>query len=926
MPQIGIVFLLYDRIHNGVSLPLSKKAKEPLFIQECVGMIAEKKLKNVDRVIKQPKKRGVFSYLFMPAIIPQAKELSRGGFGFLAYLIAYIYQGVRILPRNHPYVNANNIGQYGLRDVITVAANNVKFSKNNIDQIIIFFAVLSGVIIMALQFISFIILLFSGEAFAQTIPEIGLFGTAFPDTDIAFFMLREVFGIPDLFGTLEGGITGFHTGLHFLFNFYNLALLIVAVLVFLYYVIVVVAETASTGTPFGQRFSHIYAPLRLVIAIGLLVPLNYGFNGAQYITLYAAKLGSGFATTGWTVFNDSLDGNPLGAENSTLISPVKSPDINGLVEFMATVNACRAGYATFDGESIEGRVIFTDSNGAVERIPFTYDAYYALSNKNNSDAIVIQFGNYNNETPPKWTPHCGEVTIPINVPMGEGNLGPNGGISFNPGEMGFLQGVYFSFILSLWEDEDLIEIGQNFANYYDRNAIAYEKPQPSFQTEVISEHRTNIENQILAHYIAAASEAEFDIREETRQRGWGGAGIWYNRIAQINGGYTVATLDVPDISAFPIVMENVREQKENADGAFEACKAFNPNLADNNDVDLNGYDMKYAKIMDDSYQYWTCDNTFTTRNFIIDAISAVFGLEGLINIRDTITGPDGEIVQIHPLAKLSALGKGLVESAVSSIGMGVAASGVGGLLSGLGYQAGGQAFIAASSMFVSIGVVGLSIGFITFYILPFLPFIYFFFAVGGWVKGIFEAMVGAPLWALAHLRIDGEGIPGKMAMNGYFLIFEIFLRPILIVFGLIGGMATFSIMATILNEVFDLVVLNTANVNLDGDEAAFSRHTIDVFFFTIMYAIILYMMAMASFKMINMVPNSIIRWLGQSISSFNDNAEDPAGSLTTYAALGGNQIGGKLAGGMTQGAQGIGSLGGGFGRFMGFGNQNPPGG
>jgi len=101
--------------------------------------------------------------------------------------------------------------------------------------------------------------------------------------------------------------------------------------------------------------------------------------------------------------------------------------------------------------------------------------------------------------------------------------------------------------------------------------------------------------------------------------------------------------------------------------------------------------------------------------------------------------------------------------------------------------------------------------------------------------------------------------------------------------------------------------------------------SIDVFFFTIMYAIILYMMALASFKMINMVPNSIIRWLGQSISSFNDNAEDPANNLTSYAAIGGQQIGQKIAGGMTQGAQGAGALGGGLGRFAGFGNQNPPG-
>ena len=85
------------------------------------------------------------------------------------------------------------------------------------------------------------------------------------------------------------------------------------------------------------------------------------------------------------------------------------------------------------------------------------------------------------------------------------------------------------------------------------------------------------------------------------------------------------------------------------------------------------------------------------------------------------------------------------------------------------------------------------------------------------------------------------------------------------------------------------------------------------------------MMALASFKMINLVPNSIIRWLGQNISAFNDNAGDPAGNLTSYAAIGGNQLGSKLAGGLTQGTQAIGAGVGGLGRMAGMGPQPPSG-
>ena len=97
------------------------------------------------------KKRAILAYCLLPGIIPQIKELTRGGFGYLALLIATVYQAVRILPANHPYTRYENLGRFGLRQVITAAAGNIKLERKNLDQIIIFFAVLAGLIIQYLQ-------------------------------------------------------------------------------------------------------------------------------------------------------------------------------------------------------------------------------------------------------------------------------------------------------------------------------------------------------------------------------------------------------------------------------------------------------------------------------------------------------------------------------------------------------------------------------------------------------------------------------------------------------------------------------------------------------------------------------------------------------------------------------------------------------
>lgn len=850
-------------------------------------------------------KKDVAKFFFFPGFIPQIKELGRGGFGYFAFLIAVVYRAVRILPANHPYTFPENLGTFGIRQVVAAAANNVKLDKNNIDQIIIFFAVLTAIVVLILQIASFLIMLLTGQALAEEVgPDSfgGLFGTQNPETDLAFHMLREVFGIPEMFGSVTQ--TTLHKALHVLINFYNLALLLVAVLVFLYYVIVVVAETAQTGTPFGKRFSHIYAPFRLVIAIGLLVPLNYGFNGSQWITLYAAKAGSGFATTGWIQFNNTLD-NPTGKETPSLIAETKAPDIDALVEFMAMVVACKHAYLNSSDKYKIEKICVTEhptKKGSYLKSPCKGSSSVAVKD------IKVMFG----FDDPKGTPipTCGVLVQNVTVPMNPDDK--------KNGDPGKLHDEYLKIVDMLWQDGTLNNMGYIFtaAHMTDIDVSGYPPP-PADKIEVLKNARVKLKEAVRKHYADARQNVDFKMREEVKQLGWGGAGIWYNRIAQVNGAYVVATLSVPAAHKWPQVAQYIMDQKKNADSKFKGCELFEPNIADDKQVKYKrgGIDRTYGKIFNDVHKYWTCDKSRNASNFFLDTMFGIFGLNGLMNIRQNAEGiaSDGskKEVVIHPLAKLSALGKSLVESAIRSLGYAVGISVIGGAVGVLSPQF-GSALDAASSMFVSIATIGLAIGFVTFYILPFLPFIYFFFAVGNWVKSIFEAMVGAPLWALAHLRIDGDGLPGKMALKGYYLIFEIFLRPILTVFGLLGGMAIFTALAMILDEVFDLVVVNTAGVDLSKeDDALLSRHIVDVFFFTCVYAIVLYMMAISSFKMINLVPNMILRWLGEAVEAFSDGAGDPAANITQYATIGTQRIGGQAMGAAVSLGKTVGAAGGG---------------
>jgi len=416
--------------------------------------------------------KNVVKYTFTPGILPQIREITKGGFGYLAYLMAVVYHSVRILPDNHPYLRQENLGKYGIRDVIAVAANHVRFSKQNIDQILIFFAILSGV----------------------------------------------------------------HQAFHMILHFYNLAILLVAVLVFIYYVIVVVAETAQTGVPFGKRFSHIYAPFRLIIAVGLLVPLNYGLNGSQYVTLFAAKLGTNLATNAWIGFNEVVE-NPTGMDNAALIAESQPPDTVGLVNFMAVAVACREAYrvvGALRGTPIE---MFQEETGpdGTKTVNKVVGGNFQLANGDARQNVRIIFGARDSlgiGSIARVLPFCGSIVVPIVVPMGSNTNG-------TPGK---LQEKYLELVTGLWFDEQLAAWGSDFACAQagiEACSFSSDYHPPSEDREkLVQDTQTSIDAIIKQHYVDAR-ETDFKLKEDVRKLGWGGAAKYYNLIAQVNGYHAV---------------------------------------------------------------------------------------------------------------------------------------------------------------------------------------------------------------------------------------------------------------------------------------------------------------------------------------------------------------------------------------------------
>jgi hypothetical protein len=90
-------------------------------------------------------------YFLLPQVVPRARSLFGSGFSHIAFFMAQIYRAARLLPAGHAYLLPSNIGRFGVRHVITEAARNLSFRRENSDQILIFMILVLGLGIVFAQ-------------------------------------------------------------------------------------------------------------------------------------------------------------------------------------------------------------------------------------------------------------------------------------------------------------------------------------------------------------------------------------------------------------------------------------------------------------------------------------------------------------------------------------------------------------------------------------------------------------------------------------------------------------------------------------------------------------------------------------------------------------------------------------------------------
>ncbi|MDP9196888.1 MAG: DotA/TraY family protein, partial [Pseudomonadota bacterium] len=759
-------------------------------------------------------------------------------------VIGMILADAGLVPRNHPLITGEDKDRGAFIRLVKLAWSNVKFDKAHVRPAAVFLAVVLGLALFVITLAAVLVKMAMGLNSAFAAPG-SLFVPPDPGADASLGFIRTVFGTDGARIASGGGVL--QQGLRQMLSMYSTAILILASIILLYYLVAMTIETAHHGVPFGKRHNMVWSPIRLVFALLLLIPIGGGLNTGQYMILNVARWGAGLGSNVWAVFTQNARNMAYEAAQAPI--PDVQPQLVNAFEALKCVKQKKNELAA-KRSSLKGANVPNSANyGKSLETTFGTDE--------REGATFMYFGTTEDPTA------CGTIELD----------------KASPGDSPFLQNFKAAKRSIFMDKVTKLKPGAYAAadlTSRRKDSTPLRVSEATVEQAAVEELKKleGLNNEFRqemtqAHAQARAQlKAELEAAQNAPDRGWTRAMTYFVAGAGKASALAKATMDKPKVRAPATLDETGRDV-----------------LSGLAKLALLPYDFGY-KIgeMIESGQFecaadikcWLEHFKKAAEGFLDKLFEAMFKQAGMGNGNSWLFFTYSSA---NPMASMVTLGHSL--QTMNLYGMGIALTMV--ILTG--GTAGGSPATGFATLAMSTGFAA---GFALSYVLPLIPVMRFFFGVISWLVMLLEGLVAIPLIALAHMNTEGEGLPGPMARQAYMYALNLFLRPIMLIIGMVAAMMMFSIAIGILNPVF------TAAVGGFSTGSAMAK-----FMFTIVYAVAGYTVANACFHLIDLFPEHSLRWIGgpswrdtNELQNFTHTAMAGAAATTT-AAQGLIQAGGS---------------------------------
>lgn len=749
-----------------------------------------------------------------------------------------------------------------------------------------------------------------------------------PADDQSIFFLGQIFGNVGTVLPIRGDAPII---LGVMFKTFNTIVLTVGALIVLYITVMGVMATAHEGEFLGKKWHKLWTPIRTLLGIATLVPTAGGYSVIQIVMLWIIVQGIGAADFIWTTTLKTIDvagsvtANPaipvVGVNNSmkTLFQAITC-DQAARARYPSPVGAPRQGayYCTSNGGSQfcqvtsnfnpSGDSVFNlGPNGRCGVMSFCNtatscadpDSIKCAACKAQHDALVqnVQQLNaigkmfvdtdyqyrifyatsWNTKVPMRPAPwiskYCADKGIGTSkccVPSATGEGGCLGNPGDFPNPTNFAVGPSEGAVKFMWKYAIMPQTGNT--NFLTANTNLYVATVAAAVTDKISQIATT------------KSDMQDPRLVEAQKFGWIYAGAYYYAIAQKNNNnLTEANPAFTMSGEDPAVTSEANELTEyrinyGAAGQLTDAAAISVTQSTGG-ADFTSSIPTALAPLTDSFKT-------VTGNIMRDFQKYVSGAS------------DPTKMATNPLSALQSFGYGLLVTIQIFF---VVALVVAFIAAILGYL---NVFVIGTGIVNPIGptlstlmliLVPLMMAFMAaFFVIggtlaiyvPLIPYIIFTVGVIGWLIAVIEAMVAAPIVALGILGPGGQHELLGRAEPAMMLIFAIFLRPGLMIFGLIAAMLLSIVVVTMINSGFNMVM--SSILTYPG--------LIETFLFIAAYVMLVVTALNKSFALIYIIPDGVMRWIGGQAPGYGG-AQD-VGEAT-----------GQVKGGIEGGASGAASAG-----------------
>jgi conjugal transfer/type IV secretion protein DotA/TraY len=590
-----------------------------------------------------------------------------------------------------------------------------------------------------------------------------------------------------------------------------------------YTMLVGTMNTAHDGEMLGKRWSTMWIPVRTTLGVAMILPIKNGFCAIQIIVVWLATQGIGLADQTWDAFVD----NPLMGSTS-YTAPATAPGLRDTYAHMVASAACVRAVAKEESK------LSQESSGISSWLK-AKDPKFNVYPIQKEGVIGYNFGSKDNLT---YQNYCGSAILERKEDSRKSSIIPGNSAPKSATILIDVDAVRATIFNA--QSTEFVKLFQN------ARALGYKMADDPNVTS--AEVKTEMDNAVKAYtdqINAKATEAynsviNKNVQDAMKEDGFASAGAWFLKIVKAQDLINYEINNIPQVGAMTAGMTF----NDTAYAGMNAMGGLPPASMTSGSEYTEIAKTTYTKVFNVTSDAQSKFGVGIDNQEIKETSSELFNkfLDKFVN-DEAMFSTQLQNPTEHPIVIAINIGNSIltvlsISFAVLIVPSIAAPASLMGLLGPF-----------ATTLFISFAVPAM---YLCVY-LPLLPFIIWSGTIIGWLILVVEALFAAPLWAVAHLAPDGDGVVGKQG-QGYMIILSLVLRPVLMVLGFVVSISLMVPAGQFINHFFAFAVAGAGST-------VFTQILITIGS-TIVYCIIIHNIMKKMLGLIHSLPDSILQWIG----------------------------------------------------------------